>query len=347
MADFFIRPSGLISGADAQAAISAGSGLPLAGGKVCWTLAMVSEDRGGSWTARKVQALKASRDDEVRKWLDRLSAARPDIAGLGMDDCHIMGIVNTTPDSFSDGGVNEDATTAISNARAMAGHGAVLLDVGGESTRPGSDPVEEAEELRRVEPVIAALVRDGLKVSSDTRKASVMRIAADMGVAMINDVSALMFDPDAVQIARQVGLPVCLMHAQGDPKTMQKDPSYDNVLLDVYDWLENRIEAVIAAGIPRDLIIADPGIGFGKSFDHNLELLSGLSLFHGLGVPVMLGASRKGFIGAITGEKIAANRQAGSAAVAMMGAMAGVQFVRVHDVRETAHVLRMLRAVNG
>ncbi|MEO1160287.1 MAG: dihydropteroate synthase, partial [Pseudomonadota bacterium] len=347
MTSLYVRPAGLVYGADARLAIDAGAGLPLAGGQVCWTMALVSEDRGSSWTPRKVAALKASRDRDVAGWVTRLSAPRKPVAGLAMNACHIMGIVNTTPDSFSDGGVNADADKAIENARAMAKAGAVLLDVGGESTRPGSDPVDEVEEWRRIEPVIATLVADGLSVSCDTRKAAIMQKVTKAGVAMINDVSALTYDTDAVAAAASSGLPVCLMHAQGDPKTMQQKPEYGNVLLDVYDWLDKRIETVEASGIPRERIIADPGIGFGKTFDHNLELIAGLALFHGLGVPVMLGASRKGFIGSVTGEKVAANRQTGSAAVAMLGAMSGVQFVRVHDVPATRHALSMWRATTA
>ncbi len=347
MTSLYVRPSGLVYGADAALAIEAGAGLPLAGGQVCWTMALVSEDRGASWTPRKAAALKASRDGDVARWISRLSAPRDPVAGLAMDSCHIMGIVNTTPDSFSDGGVNADAGKAIENARAMAGDGAELLDVGGESTRPGSDPVDEDEEWRRIEPVITSLVADGLKVSCDTRKAAIMQRVAGAGAAMINDVSALTYDADALSATASSGLPVCLMHAQGDPKTMQQSPQYDSVVLDVYDWLEKRVEAVAASGISRNLIVADPGIGFGKSFAHNLELMAGLTLFHGLGVPVMLGASRKGFIGSVTGEKVAANRQAGSAAAALLGAMSGIQFVRVHDVPATRHALSMWRATNA
>lgn len=348
MGDLYIRPAAMVYGPDAQAAIGQGAGLPLAGNPdIAWTLAMVSEDRGHSWRARKVQALKASQDADVSGWVDRLSTPRGKVAGLDMAVPQVMGIVNTTPDSFSDGGVNADADTAIANARTMAAEGATLLDVGGESTRPGSDPVDEAEEWRRIEPVIAALVGDGLKVSCDTRKAVIIRRATAAGAAMINDVAALSYEPEALTAAADSGLPVCLMHAQGDPKTMQNNPQYDNVLLDVYDWLDARVNAVEAAGVPRRSIIVDPGIGFGKSFQHNLELLQGMALLHGIGVPVLLGASRKGFIGAVTGEKVAGRRQAGSAAAALHGVMAGVQIVRVHDVRESVHTIRLWRAAAG
>jgi dihydropteroate synthase len=174
-----------------------------------------------------------------------------------------------------------------------------------------------------------------------------MARASAAGVRLINDVSALTYEPDALPAAVATGLPVCLMHAQGDPKTMQDDPRYDNVLLDVYDWLAARVDEVAAAGIARSQIIADPGIGFGKTFQHNLQLMQGLSLFHGLGVPVLLGASRKGFIGAVTGEEVAARRQTGSAAAALHGIMCGVQIVRVHDVRETVHATSLWRAATG
>lgn len=347
MTSLYIRPAGLVYGADAILAIKAGAGLPLAGSKACWTMGFVSEDRGASWTPRKVAALKASRDEDVSRWVSRLSGLRKPVAGLAMNATHIMGIVNTTPDSFSDGGVNADADRAIENARTMAKDGAVVLDIGGESTRPGSEPVDETEEWRRIEPVISALVADGLTVSCDTRKAAIMRKVTASGVAMLNDVSALTYDPDALNATVSSCLPVCLMHAQGDPKTMQRNPEYDNVVLEVYDWLDNRIKTVAAAGVGRDRIIADPGIGFGKTFAHNLELMAGLAMFHGLGVPVMLGASRKGFIGSVTGEKVAAKRQTGSATAALLGAMSGAQIVRVHDVPATRHALSVWQASTG
>ena len=348
MGDLYVRPTALAYGPDAGEAIRQGAGLPLAGNPdIAWTAGLVSEDRGTGWRLRKVQALKASQDGDVSGWVERLTSARAQVAGLSMTEPQIMGIVNTTPDSFSDGGVNAEADVAIANARDMARQGASLLDVGGESTRPGSDPVSEAEEWRRIEPVITALVGDGLKVSCDTRKAAIMTRAAKAGAVMINDVAALSWEAAALPAAVATGLPVCLMHAQGDPKTMQNDPRYDNVLVEVFDWLAARIEDVVSAGVPRAAIVADPGIGFGKTFQHNLELLQGLTLFHGLGVPVLLGASRKGFIGAVTGEKVAGNRQVGSAVAAVHGIMAGMQIIRVHDVRETLHAVSMWRAAAG
>ena len=348
MGDLYIRPAGLVYGPDAELAVAQRAGLVLAGNpSIAWTAALVSDDAGTTWQMRKVQALAASSDAEIKGWITRLSLSRPDIAGLSMVEPQVMAIINVTPDSFSEQGVNAETATAISSARQMAVDGASLMDVGGESTRPGSDAVSGDEEWQRIEPVITALVGDGLTVSCDTRKAGIMRKAAAAGVALLNDVSALGFEPEALPVALESGLPVCLMHAQGDPKTMQQNPTYDNVLTEVYDWLDSRIAEVEAAGIPRSRIIADPGIGFGKSFAHNLQLMQALSLFHGLGVALMLGASRKGFIGAVTGEKVAGKRQAGSAAAALHGVMAGFQIVRVHDVRETVHAVRLWRAATA
>ncbi len=256
----------------------------------------------------------------------------------------IMGIVNVTPDSFSDGGLNADTERAIAHGMKLVREGADILDVGGESTRPGSQPVAEDEELRRVIPVVEALAKAGPFVSVDTRKASVMRAALRAGAKMINDVSALTFDPQAMAVMAEASCPVVLMHAQGDPKTMQLNPVYDDVALDVFDFLEQRIAACIAAGIPRARIIADPGIGFGKSFRHNLDLLRQFTLFHGLGVPLLMGLSRKGFVGALTGESQAANRVHGSVGGAVWSALNGAHILRVHDVKGTVEALAVALA---
>lgn len=250
-----------------------------------------------------------------------------------------MGIVNVTPDSFSDGGRNAEADTAIASGLRMAKEGADILDVGGESTRPGSEGVPEQQELDRVIPVIEGLAKEGLRVSCDTRKARVMREALKAGAAMINDVSALQHDPDAVAAMVETGCPVVLMHAQGDPRTMQLSPAYEDVALDVFDALEARILACEAAGIARQRLIADPGIGFGKTFRHNLDLLNQFALFHSLGVPLLMGLSRKAFVGALTGEKVAANRVYGSVGGALWSALNGAHILRVHDVKATAEAL--------
>ncbi|MBI3674872.1 MAG: dihydropteroate synthase, partial [Rhizobiales bacterium] len=256
----------------------------------------------------------------------------------------VMGIVNVTPDSFSDGGLVAEAETAIHQGQVLAGEGAEIVDVGGESTRPGSDGVLEAEELSRVEPVIAGLARAGLTVSCDTRKASVMRAALAAGAAIINDVSALQHDAKARATIAELACPVVLMHAQGDPRTMQLQPRYDDVALDVYDQLAARVAEAVAAGIRRELIVVDPGIGFGKTFTHNLELLQQLTLFQGLGLPVLVGLSRKGFVGALTGETAPRQRVNGSLGGALHAALNGAQILRVHDVRATVAALSVALA---
>ena len=314
--------------------------LPLAGGW-CWFAQVEVLARGAAPQMLGVADLPP----EVR---DRLAAPRPDFGGMAMDRPRIMGILNVTPDSFSDGGRFLAPGAAQAQARAMA-EAADVLDIGGESTRPGAAEVAVAEEVARTAPVIAAL-RDGgvtLPISVDTRKAAVARAALAAGAGIVNDVAAMGFDPEMASVVAEAGAPIILMHSIGTPATMQDDPRYEDVLLDVYDFLKARIAVAEAAGIPRDRIMVDPGIGFGKTAAHNLALIRGLSLFHDLGVPVLLGASRKRFIGAIGGEAVAEQRVAGSLAVALAGVAQGVQVLRVHDVAETRQALLLWRAVNG
>lgn len=276
--------------------------------------------------------------------LARLIAPRAPIAGLSMDRPRIMGIVNTTPDSFSDGGVHHAVQDAVAGARRMAA--ADILDIGGESTRPGAEFVPAEVEIERTAPVIRALREAGMRhvISIDTRKADVAAAALDAGADLVNDVSGFTFDPDLAPICSGRAVPVCVMHAQGDPATMQQDPHYEDVLLDVYDFLADQIDRLVETGIARDRIIADPGIGFGKTQEHNLALLARLSLFHGLGVPILLGASRKRFIGTIGAAPQADRRMPGSVAVALAALKHGTQIVRVHDVPETAQAIALWRA---
>lgn len=273
----------------------------------------------------------------------RLTAPRNPLAGMHFDRPRLMGILNTTPDSFSDGGQFDALETATRHGAQLVTEGADLLDIGGESTRPGAREIPVPEEIQRTVPVITALRAAGLAapISIDTRKAAVAEAALDAGADLINDVSALGFDPEMAPLARARGVPVCLMHAQGAPETMQNDPRYHAVLLDVYDALEARIAAQETAGLPRARILADPGIGFGKTLAHNLALLRGLSLFHGLGCPLLLGASRKSFIGTLSDTPEAGDRIAGSVAVALHGAAQGVQVLRVHDVEQTRQALAL------
>jgi dihydropteroate synthase len=346
----YIKPLGIVFGAHAAQAVEAGLALPLAGGPASFSAAELIEGKPGASKSVIARAgtLQAMEEPAIAQRLEGLSAPRTAFAGVAMDRPRLMGIVNVTPDSFSDGGDFADAEAAIAQARRLAEAGADFVDVGGESTRPGSDPVSLEDERARVIPVIEALAGLSAPVSIDTRKAAIMAEAAQKGAKVINDVSALTHDPDALSAAAASGLPVILMHALGDPKTMQDDPHYDDVLLEVYDFLAARIAAAEAAGIAKERIAIDPGIGFGKTLQHNLTLLNGLSLFHGLGVPVLVGASRKRFIGALDGEPEAKQRVPGSIAAALVAAAQGVQIIRAHDVRETRQALRVWRsAVHG
>jgi dihydropteroate synthase len=342
----YLRPLGLIWGKAASQACAERMALAVAGGPAACLAFEIAERTAGKPVRRLASApdLAASGEPRIKALLDRITGQRPAIAGLSFDRPLIMGIVNVTPDSFSDGGDFETAERAIEHLRRAAREGADILDIGGESTRPGAAPVGEAEELRRVLPVIGAIAGLHRPVSIDTRKARVMREAVRAGAAIINDVAALTHEADALETAARAQVPIILMHAQGDPRTMQDRPAYDDVLLDVYDFLEARIRVAEAAGIARSMLIADPGIGFGKTVQHNLALLAGLSMFHGLGVPLLLGASRKRFIGAITGESEPKRRGPGSVGVALAAAAQGVQIFRVHDVAETRQALDCWRA---
>lgn len=274
-----------------------------------------------------------------------LTAPRPPVLGLSMDAPRIMGIVNVTPDSFSDGGRwNEDG--GIAHGRALIAEGAHILDIGGESTRPGAAAVPVPEEIARTRPAIGALSREAA-VSVDTRKAEVARAAVAAGAGLVNDVSGFDFDPGMAAAVAETGAAVCLMHARGLPENMQDDPRYGDVLLDVYDALAERIARAEAAGIPRDRIVIDPGIGFGKTLEHNLAILRRISLYHGLGVPVLLGASRKRFVGTLGGTETAAQRDPGSLAVTLAAAQQGIQIHRVHDVAGTRQGLALWQAIKG
>lgn len=313
--------------------------LPLAGGW-CWFDRVELLERGAP--ARIVPARDLPADV-----LDRLVAPRAPIARLTLDRPRLIGILNVTPDSFSDGGRYLAPQAALAQGCRLVAEGADVLDIGGESTRPGAALVPEDEEIARTAPVIAALRAGGMTapISIDTRKAGVARAALVAGANAVNDVSALSFDPDLAGVVAGAGVPVILMHAGGPPATMQDDPRYDDVLLDVYDALAARVAVAEAAGIARGRIVIDPGIGFGKTVAHNLALVRGLSLFHGMGLPVMLGASRKRFIGTVGGDAEA--RTPGSIAVALAGVAQGVQMLRVHDVGATRQALALWQAVMG
>ena len=280
--------------------------------------------------------------------LERITARRMSVAGLDLVQPRLMGILNVTPDSFSDGGRFDDFKTALDQAEHMRATGADILDIGGESTRPGADPVADEVEIARTAPVIAALRAQGLvPISIDTRKAVVARAALDAGADLVNDVSALCHDPALAVLVSAEDVPVCLMHAQGAPKTMQADPRYDDVLLDVYDALSARVEAAEAAGIARARIIVDPGIGFGKTVAHNLALLRGIALFHALGCPIMLGASRKRFIGTLADAPDTDDRVPGTISVTLAALAQGVQIHRVHDIGQMRQAVTLWQAATG
>lgn len=259
----------------------------------------------------------------------------------------IMGIVNVTPDSFSDGGTFFDTKKAIEHSLTLIEDGADVLDIGGESTRPGALPVSIEEELERVVPVIEGLrKKTDVPISIDTRNARVMQEALRAGATMINDVSALS-DVGALEIVSLERVPVCLMHMHGEPGTMQENPEYDNVVEEVYDFLHNRITACEAAGISKEYIYIDVGIGFGKTLEHNLTLLRNLARFKDLGTKMLLGTSRKGFIGKIAGEQDPEKRIAGSLASIVPGLEAGVNMFRVHDVFETKQFIEVFDTVKN
>ena len=355
----YIRPMGIfadtrgdVSGEDLAGQIW--GGLPLAGGPLSFSALEIIE-RCGRGIVRRTIGLG---DLFERDWgrntlaasdlLEAIRAPRARLAGMSLGRVRIMGIVNVTPDSFSDGGSFTQVQTAVEHGLRLADEGADILDIGGESTRPGSDAVPVDEELRRVIPVIEGLrAKTDKLISIDTRKAEVMRRAAAAGADILNDVSALTHDPRALETAAETGLPVMLMHAQGDPKTMNENPQYTDVALDVFDFLEQRIHACEAVGIPKSKIVADPGIGFGKHLHHNVAVLSAMSLYHGLGVPILLGASRKKLIGQLCNVEDPKARVPGSIAAALSSIAQGVQIVRVHDVAATRQAVSVWEAIGA
>jgi dihydropteroate synthase len=343
-----IRPTGFIDspfGHDGKVA-------RLAGG-LCWFASVeLLNVEGGKRVGAELLPVDGIEDrfDEVlaAQWA-ALTAPRPALQ-LGermvrLDQPQVMGIVNATPDSFSDGGQFADVAIAAEAGARMAAEGAAIIDVGGESTRPGASVVWEGDEIDRVTPIIRQLAGGGAAVSIDTRKAAVIEAALAAGARLVNDVSALTFDPNMAATIASAGVPVVLMHHQGDPQTMQDNPRYGDVLVEVYEWLEERIAAAEVAGIARANILVDPGFGFGKSVAHNLELMNGLALFHSLGCPLVVGASRKRTIGALSNEAPTDQRLGGSLAFALKAAEQGAQLLRVHDVLETVQALKIWRGL--
>ncbi|MGP1282709.1 MAG: dihydropteroate synthase [Parasphingopyxis sp.] len=355
-ASLYFRPTGFVEapfGLDGQV-------MRLAGGLLWFSAFDVIVVDGGERLAPRLVPIDAL-DDFVGSLTDaQAERARIVMARIGeprapfqlgdrvlrFDEPRIAGILNVTPDSFSDGGRHSDNPEGAADAGfAMSARGAAMIDVGGESTRPGAADVWEGDEMERVIPVIERLAASGVAVSVDTRKAAVMEAALSAGAAVVNDVSALRFDDRSLALVAKAGCPVVIMHHAGKGHELHADPVYRDPLVEVYDWLENRIAELVEGGVARDKIVVDPGVGFGKALQHNLALINGLSLFHGLGCPIMLGASRKRLIGALSNEAPAEERLGGSLALVTLGAAQGVQLLRVHDVAESVQALHVWRGL--
>jgi len=322
---------------------------PLAGG---WAKAqlfdVVTRDSQQNYEITRLSedAVMALADDRNRAaaLFDNFYAGRDDFAGLAMAQPQLMGVINTTPDSFSDGGAHLAPAKAIASGMAMWDAGASIIDIGGESTRPGAAAITRNQELARVLPPITGLARNGARISIDTRHADVMARACAAGAAIINDVEALQRD-GAVDAAVSAGVPVMVMHMQGQPETMQNQPRYGFAPVEIYEFLEQRITALVAAGIERAKIAIDPGFGFGKTAAHNLQIVNWLAMFHGLGVPILFGASRKSTIAKLSKGEPADQRLAGSLVLAMAAYRQGAQIIRVHDVADTKQALAVEQAL--
>ena len=280
-------------------------------------------------------------------WKNRWLKKRSDILGMEFGFPKLMGILNVTPDSFSDGGQHVKLDAALNHAKFMEENGVDIIDIGGESTRPGALTVPILEEIKRIEPVIKGIsARSKIPISIDTRKSKVAAAAHRAGASMVNDVSGFTFDPDLLFYCSKYKLPVCVMHMQGSPENMQNNPKYENILIEVFDFLENQIAMLVKAGVSKDHIIADVGIGFGKNLKHNLTLIKNISFFHGLGVPLLLGVSRKSIVSNVAKVKKISDRVHGSISLAISALGQGVQLFRVHDVAETKQAFDLWVAVN-
>lgn len=352
--DIYCIPRSISTGAVATALIEAGYALPFSGAGSAYAAVEVVIRQGediarhtASVTAFNPwrQIIKSELQERLSGLIMAISQPRGGFSDIQMDEPVIMGVVNVTPDSFSDGGNHASSDTAVAHAISLAEAGAALLDIGGESTRPGASPVDPSIEQKRVIPVVRALAEKSFTVSIDTRNASTMAAALDVGAKVVNDVTALTGDPEAVSEVVKRGASVVLMHMQGNPQTMQIAPKYSNILADVFDFLDLRISACLSAGLEMNQICVDPGIGFGKSDRGNLELIDSLALFQGLGCPVMIGASRKSFIGRLSGEETPTKRLAGSIAAVIAGVIGGANILRVHDVKETRQALTVWRSL--
>lgn len=352
--NLYLRPTGFIESPQQHDDANA----RLAGGMLWFTQVEVIDKTGSApvrqlvevraWAAF-VDALPTGKQARCNLLFGRMTGPRAALQMgeriIRLDQPQVMAIINMTPDSFSDGGKNADVEAAAAAAVAMAGAGAAIVDVGGESTRPGAALIWEGDEIKRVEPLIQRLASSGTAVSIDTRKAAVMEAAVNAGAGMINDISALLYDDQAVDVAKAKGVPVVLMHAPSQSSDPHQGGDYGDVVTDVFDWLEARVDAVEAAGISRDKIVVDPGIGFGKSLADNLAIVNNLAIYHGLGCAILFGASRKRMIGALSNESPVEARLGGSVFLAMKAVEQGAHILRVHDVPETVQAVQVWRGL--
>ena len=347
MKSIYIRPTNIVFGQKANYFIQAGTAKSLCGLEDVGFLSVeILKRKSDGNTVEEYSVLELERldfKDKIQSDLNKITSKRNNIFNLNFKNPILMGVLNVTPDSFSDGGKYNTTFRALDHVKNMIDFGAHIIDVGGESTRPGAKSVSDQDEIVRVSETIQSIKKKfpNQLISLDTRKSKVMQHGISIGVDMLNDVSALDFDQLSYQVAKDSGKPIILNHSQGIPENMQNNPTYDNVLLDIFDYFENKIKFLKDNGIKDEQIIIDPGIGFGKTLEHNLEIISKISIFHSLGYPIMVGPSRKSFIGKIMGEKDNPQRLGGTIASVLYSYLQGIQLFRVHDIQETSEALKV------
>ena len=347
MKSIYIRPTNIVFGQKANYFIQAGTAKSLCGLEDVGFLSVeILKRKSDGNTVEEYSVLELERldfKDKIKSDLNKITSKRNNIFNLNFKNPILMGVLNVTPDSFSDGGKYNTTFRALDHVKNMIDFGAHIIDVGGESTRPGAKSVSDQDEIVRVSETIQSIKKKfpNQLISLDTRKSKVMQHGISIGVDMLNDVSALDFDQLSYQVVKDSGKPIILNHSQGIPENMQNNPTYDNVLLDIFDYFENKIKFLKDNGIKDEQIIIDPGIGFGKTLEHNLEIISKISLFHSLGYPIMVGPSRKSFIGKIMGEKDNPQRLGGTIASVLYSYLQGIQLFRVHDIQETSEALKV------
>jgi dihydropteroate synthase len=347
MKSIYVRPTNIVFGQKAKFFVDKKKARPLCGleNVAFLTIEILTRQSESNLVEEySIEQLeKVNFRDKIDLDLNKISSKRNSILNLDLKKPILMGVLNVTPDSFSDGGKYNDTIRAIDHVKRMIDSGADIIDVGGESTRPGAKNVNEQEEISRVTEIIQLIKKifPTQLVSLDTRKSKVMQHGVDIGIDILNDVSALDFDNESYQVVKNSNKPIILNHSQGIPENMQDNPIYNNVLLDIYDYFEKKIKFLKDNGIKDEQIIIDPGIGFGKTLDHNLQIISKISLFHSLGYPIMVGASRKSFIGKIMGDKDNPQRLGGTIASVLHSYLQGIQLFRVHDIQEIREALKV------